>query len=121
VILISVNFSVTLCSYFNILFNDFGVAERIMVVKSFASLLMLARYVVSFTIYFCNEYCCCEKLCYWSRCFKILNFGPWELFYQISYSNAAFECHTKLNFVGYKRIGWFGTESQSQWGLPIGG
>ena len=54
-ILFPVNLTVTLDSYFNILFKDFGVAEKIMVVKLFASLLMLAKYVVCFLIYFCNQ------------------------------------------------------------------
>lgn len=49
---ISGNVPVSLYSCFNILFNYFGVAGRIMVVKLFASLLMLARYVASFTILF---------------------------------------------------------------------
>jgi len=35
-----------------ILFNDFGVAERIMAVMLFASLQMLAKYVLTFKIHF---------------------------------------------------------------------
>lgn len=53
-IVIPVNLPVTMYSYFNIIFDDFGVSKRIMVVKLLASMQMLAKYVVCYLIYFCH-------------------------------------------------------------------
>ena len=59
-----------------------------------------------FLIYFCNQV-----------------FKP--LTREIVWSNFLFKCCicfiTKLNFIGYKGIGRFRTESQSQWSLSISG